>query len=62
MAEAAARHCVGRLLEVPLGVRERRVRGQVIADRLVVRVLALPERALILYEREGTAPWPVCGR
>ena len=40
VTEAAARHRVGGLLEVPVGVGEGGVGREVVADRLLVGVLA----------------------
>ena len=44
VAEAAAHHRDGGLLERPVGRREHEVGGQVVGDLLGVRVLAAAER------------------
>ena len=45
VTEAAAGHRVGRLLEIPLDVGERGVRGQVLGDVLDIRILVRAQRA-----------------
>ena len=56
MAEAALGHRVRGLLEVPLDVGERGVRGQVLGDVLVVGILALADRPYEVAPVITTAP------